>query len=153
VLLDARGRVPVDGPLADASMAPTTVYATERMPGETQNAWKETGADLRIVGPGPRGDGVDLDAVLHGLSHEYHVFQAIVEGGGRLHGAFVGERHADRIVTYVAPVILGERGRAVLAHPGPETLADATRWRIVDVTPIEPDVRITYAPRRDEQDG
>lgn len=149
VLLDGRGRVPVDGPLADVSLAPTTVYATDRMPVETQVAWKETGADVRIVGPGPAGRGVDLDAVLQGLAHEYHAFQALVEGGGKLHGAFVGEGRADRLVAYVAPVILGERGRAVLAHEGPDTLADASRWRIADVTPIGADVRITYDPVRE----
>src|SRR4051794_17849062 len=31
VLLDARGRVPVEGPLADATLAPTTVYTTDHM--------------------------------------------------------------------------------------------------------------------------
>jgi diaminohydroxyphosphoribosylaminopyrimidine deaminase / 5-amino-6-(5-phosphoribosylamino)uracil reductase len=148
VLLDARGRVPVTGPLADGSLAPTTVYATDRMSTETQVAWKETGADVRIVGPGPDGRGVDLDAVLQGLASEYHAFQALVEGGGKLHGAFVREGRADRLVTYVAPLILGERGRAVLAYDGPATLADASRWRITDVTPIGPDVRITYDPVR-----
>jgi diaminohydroxyphosphoribosylaminopyrimidine deaminase/5-amino-6-(5-phosphoribosylamino)uracil reductase len=149
VLLDARGRVPVAGPLADASLAPTTVYATERMPIERQTGWKEAGADVRIVAPGPVGDGVDLDAVLRGLAQEYHAFQAMIEGGGKLHGAFVTEARADRLVTYVAPVVLGERGRAVLAHAGPDTLADAGRWRVLDVTPIGPDLRITYAPIRD----
>jgi diaminohydroxyphosphoribosylaminopyrimidine deaminase/5-amino-6-(5-phosphoribosylamino)uracil reductase len=145
VLLDAGGRVPVDGPLADVALAPTTVYTTERMPTETQVAWKESGADVRVVGPGPEGGGVDLDAVLRGLAGEYHAFQAMIEGGGKLHGAFVREGRADRLVAYVAPVVLGERGRAVLAHEGPVTLADADRaWRVDDVVRIGPDLRVTY---------
>jgi diaminohydroxyphosphoribosylaminopyrimidine deaminase/5-amino-6-(5-phosphoribosylamino)uracil reductase len=61
----------------------------------------------------------------------------------------VAEGRADRLVTYVAPVVLGERGRAVIATPGPDTLSDATRWRVLDITPVGPDVRITYAPNRD----
>jgi len=146
VLIDAKGRVPVTGPLADAMLAPTTVYVTDRMPIETQTEWKAAGADVRVVGRGPDGNGVDLEAVLVGLATEYHVFQALIEGGGKLHGAFIREGRADRLVTYVAPLILGERGRAVLAHEGPDTLADASRWRITDVTPIGADVRITYDP-------
>ena len=51
---------------------------------------------------------------------------------------------ADRIVTYVAPVILGERGRAVVGYPGADTLADAPRWHVSDVRPFGVDVRITY---------
>ena len=82
------------------------------------------------------------------LATTHRVFQVLVEGGGKLHGAFVAEGRADRLVTYVAPVVLGERGRAVVATPGPETLADATRWRVMDVAPVGPDVRITYAPIR-----
>lgn len=150
VLLDASGRVPVEGPLADVALAPTTVYTTERMPAATSMAWSDTGADVRVVDAGPDGSGVDLDAMLHGLAAEYHVFQAMVEGGGKLHGAFITEGRAQRLVTYVAPVILGERGRAVLAHPGPDTLADAPRWRTVSLAGIGPDVRITYEPMREE---
>jgi diaminohydroxyphosphoribosylaminopyrimidine deaminase/5-amino-6-(5-phosphoribosylamino)uracil reductase len=150
VLIDASGRVPVDGPLADVSLAPTTVFTTDRMPVAARSEWSDVGVDVRVIGPGPDGRGVDLDAVLHMLATEYHAFQAMVEGGGKLHGAFVAEDRAERLVTYVAPVILGERGRAVLAHPGPETLADAARWCTVDVTPIGPDVRITYEPIREE---
>jgi diaminohydroxyphosphoribosylaminopyrimidine deaminase/5-amino-6-(5-phosphoribosylamino)uracil reductase len=149
VLIDASGRVPVDGPLADGSLAPTTVYTTDRMPAATAAAWSDAGADVRVIAAGPEGRGVDLDAVLHGLAVEYHAFQALVEGGGKLHGAFVAEGRADRLVTYVAPVILGERGRAALAHPGPDTLADARRWRTVDVASVGPDVRITYEPIRE----
>ena len=148
VLLDGRGRVPVAGPLADAALAPTVVYATAAMPAATVAAWSEAGATVTVVGGGDDGRGVDLDAVLVDLAATHRVFQVLVEGGGRLHGAFVAEGRADRLVTYVAPVVLGERGRAVVATPGPETLADATRWRVVDVAPLGPDVRITYAPIR-----
>ena len=140
---------PVAGPLADPTLAPTTVYTTDRMPPATAAGWRDAGADVRVIAAGPEGRGVDLDAVLHGLATEYHAFQAMIEGGGKLHGAFVAEGRADRLVTYVAPVVLGERGRAVLAHPGPDTLADARRWRIVDVRGVGDDLRITYDPVRE----
>jgi diaminohydroxyphosphoribosylaminopyrimidine deaminase/5-amino-6-(5-phosphoribosylamino)uracil reductase len=149
VLIDASGRVPVDGPLADPTLAPTTVFTTERMPDPTRTAWSAAGADVRVIAAGPEGRGVDLDAVLRGLASEYHAFQAMVEGGGKLHGAFVAEGRADRLVTYVAPIVLGERGRAVVATPGPETLAAAARWRVVDAGRVGPDLRITYEPIRD----
>ena len=41
------------------------------------------------------------------------------------------------------------RCRAMVATPGPDTLVDATRWRVLDATRQGPDVRITYAPIRD----
>ena len=145
VLLDAHGRVPVDGPLADGSLAPTTVYTTEQMPQATADAWTATGADVRVVDVGVDGNGVDLDAVQVGLASEYHVFQALVEGGGRLHAAFVAEDRAQELITFIAPIVLGERGRAVLALPGPDTLADADRrWQVVAMAGLGDDASITY---------
>jgi diaminohydroxyphosphoribosylaminopyrimidine deaminase/5-amino-6-(5-phosphoribosylamino)uracil reductase len=70
----------------------------------------------------------------------------MIEGGGRLHGAFIEEGLADRLVAYVAPVLLGDRGHPVIGFPGPDTLADATRWRVRDVTTLGADVRITLDP-------
>ena len=144
VLLDAKGSVAVGGPLADVQRARTLVVTTDRAPASTLDAWHSAGAEVATVGPGPGGRGVDLDATLQLLGRDHLVFQALVEGGGKLHGAFIAEGHAQRLVTYVAPVILGERGRAVLAYPGADTLVDAPRWEITDVTAFDPDVRITY---------
>ncbi|MEP6623800.1 MAG: bifunctional diaminohydroxyphosphoribosylaminopyrimidine deaminase/5-amino-6-(5-phosphoribosylamino)uracil reductase RibD [Acidimicrobiia bacterium] len=146
VVLDPRGRVPVAGPLADQRLADTLVVTTERMDPAVLDAWHAAGAKTVLVGPGPEGRGVDLEATLRLLAAEHDVYQAMVEGGGRLHGAFVAEGHADRIVTYVAPLVLGEQGRAVIATPGAATLVAADRgWQITDVTPFGPDVRITYS--------
>ena len=93
---------------------------------------------------------MDLDAVLRVLGSERAVLQAMVEGGGKLHGALIAEGHANRLVTYVAPLVLGERGRAVLAYPGADTLTEAPRWEISDVARFGADVRITYdRPRSD----
>ena len=144
VLLDAKGAVPVDGPLFDQALAKTLVFTTVATPAATRNAWAAASVEAVEVDAGPNGRGVDLDAVLHHLGTERHVLQAMFEGGGKLHGALIAEGLADRLVTYVAPVILGERGRAVIAYPGAATLADAPRWHISEVTPVGDDVRITY---------
>lgn len=144
VLLDAKGAVPVDGPLFDQTLANTLVFTTTAAPVEARNAWSAAAVEVVEVGAGPDGRGVDLGAVLGILGADHQVLQAMFEGGGKLHGALIGEGLADRLVTYVAPVILGERGRAVAAYPGAETLAGAPRWQVSDVTPIGEDVRITY---------
>lgn len=144
VLLDAKGAVPIDGPLFDQTLAKTLVFTTAATLAESRNAWAAASVEAVEVDAGPNGRGVDLDAVLHHLGTERHVLQAMFEGGGKLHGALIAEGLADRLVTYVAPVILGERGRAVIAYPGAATLADASRWLITDVTLVGEDMRITY---------
>lgn len=152
VLLDARGRVPAEGPLFDVDLAPTLVITTERAPAAVVDAWQAAGAKLETVGEGSDGQGVDLVAVLALLAERHGVLQAMVEGGGYLHGALVAEHLADRLVAYIAPVLLGERGMPVIGFPGPETLADAARWQLRDVTRLGADVRFTLDPPRRERE-
>lgn len=146
VLLDARGRVAAEGPLFDPSLAPTLVVTTEQAPKPALDAWRAAGVKVEVVSPGPGGRGVDLAATLALLARRFGVLQAMVEGSGRLQGALVEEGLADRLVAYVAPVLLGERGLPVLGFPGPASLEAASRWRLHDVTRVGADVRLTLHP-------
>jgi len=70
-----------------------------------------------------------------------------LEGGPTLAGAFVRAGLVDRIVTYLAPALLGA-GRAALADAGVTTVNDAVRLDIDDVTRVGPDLRITARPEK-----
>ncbi len=79
------------------------------------------------------------------------VLQALVEGGAALSGSLVEAGLADRLVTYVAPTMLGRDGRPALDLAGPDRIADAPRWRLVDVTRVGTDVRLDYEPPADRR--
>ena len=145
VLLDGHGRVGATGPLFDRSLAPTLVVTTERAPAEVRDAWEAAGATVDVVVPGPGGSGVDLDALLALLAGR-GVLQALVEGGPTVHGAFFAAGLVDRIIAYVAPMILGAGGRAGYGvDPGP-ALAAASRYRLNRVGAVGDDVRLEYEP-------
>lgn len=145
VLLDAAGRVPTSGPLFDVLLAPTLVVTTERAAPGAVDAWRAAGAKVECVEPARGRDGVDLRATLELLAG-HGVLQCLVEGGAHVHGALVDAGLADRLVVYVAPVVLGERGQPALRLDGPATMADTARWRLVDVTRLGDDVRLDYEP-------
>jgi diaminohydroxyphosphoribosylaminopyrimidine deaminase/5-amino-6-(5-phosphoribosylamino)uracil reductase len=145
VLLDATGRVPAEGPLFDGELAPTLVVTTDAAPDAAQRAWLGAGAKVLTVPPGPGGSGVDLTATLEVLGG-LGVLQALVEGGAALSGSLLDAGLADRLVTYVAPTVLGRDGRPALDLAGPERIADAPRWRLVDVARVGTDVRLEYEP-------
>ena len=66
----------------------------------------------------------------------------------RLNGALLEAGLADRIVTYVAPTLLGTEGRPAFVLDGPATVADAERYELVSVTRLGPDVRLDHVPVR-----
>jgi diaminohydroxyphosphoribosylaminopyrimidine deaminase/5-amino-6-(5-phosphoribosylamino)uracil reductase len=78
-----------------------------------------------------------------------HVF---LEGGPTLAAAFLRAGLVDRIVAYVAPMLLGA-GRAAVADLGIATIGEALRPQVVDVTVLEPapgeepNVRLTLVPK------
>jgi diaminohydroxyphosphoribosylaminopyrimidine deaminase/5-amino-6-(5-phosphoribosylamino)uracil reductase len=145
VLLDARGRVSPRGPLFDPAIAPTLVVTTDRAVPGAVDGWRAAGAKVEVVGAGRAGTGVDLDAVFALLGRE-GVLQALVEGGGTLLGAIAAEAHAQRLVAYIAPALLGMRGVPGFAFAGPSTIDEAPRWRPVDVMRIGDDVRLDLEP-------
>jgi diaminohydroxyphosphoribosylaminopyrimidine deaminase/5-amino-6-(5-phosphoribosylamino)uracil reductase len=72
----------------------------------------------------------------------------LLEGGPTLAGAFAQAGLVDRVVSYLAPALLGD-GPAALGPAGMSTIGEALRLRVEDVTRVGEDVRITAIPRKD----
>jgi len=90
------------------------------------------------------GPGLDVAALLAAL-HGRGVRSVLLEGGPTLAGAFLAAGVVDKVVGYLAPVLLGA-GPAVLADAGITTIAQALRLDTADVTRLGPDLRITAVP-------
>jgi diaminohydroxyphosphoribosylaminopyrimidine deaminase/5-amino-6-(5-phosphoribosylamino)uracil reductase len=153
VLLDARGRVPAVGPLFDVDLAPTLVLTTAAASDDATSAWLAAGAKVLTLPAAANGHGVDLRATLETLAG-MGVLQAMFEGGAQVGGALVESGLVDRLLLYVAPVLLGTGALPAFATDGPPTMADARsrfrhgagRWQLVDVARLGADVRLTYEP-------
>jgi diaminohydroxyphosphoribosylaminopyrimidine deaminase/5-amino-6-(5-phosphoribosylamino)uracil reductase len=124
VVVDSRGRTPTGARVLDAA-APT---------------WVATADEL---GRGPHG-GVDLDALLAALWAKERRL-VLLEGGPTLAGGFLRAGLVDRVVAYVAPMLLGA-GVPALAGTGVATLADHVPLEITEVHRLGPDVRLTARP-------
>jgi len=147
VLLDARGRVPADGPLFDTTLASTLVFTTERATDRSVDAWRSSGAKVEVLPAGANG-GIDLAAAL-GLLGSEGVLQAMFEGGPTVHGALVAAGLAERFIAYVAGVMLGPDGAPALRGAFPAALTDAPRFHLLDAHALGDDVRLEYVPSGD----
>ncbi|MER5370023.1 bifunctional diaminohydroxyphosphoribosylaminopyrimidine deaminase/5-amino-6-(5-phosphoribosylamino)uracil reductase RibD [Streptomyces sp. NPDC002722] len=90
------------------------------------------------------GPGLDIPALLRAL-HGRGIRSVLLEGGPTLAGAFVAAGTVDKVVGYLAPVLLGA-GPAALADAGISTIAEALRLDVTETVRIGPDLRITAVP-------
>ncbi|MGX7828743.1 bifunctional diaminohydroxyphosphoribosylaminopyrimidine deaminase/5-amino-6-(5-phosphoribosylamino)uracil reductase RibD [Actinokineospora sp. 24-640] len=79
---------------------------------------------------------------------ERGVVDVLLEGGPTLAGAFTAAGLVDRLLAYVAPVLLGA-GPVALGASGVSTITGAHRMAVEQVTMSGPDVRISAVPASD----
>lgn len=132
VVVDTNGTAVEPGARVLDDAAPTLVAVAENVisegPAET----------VRL----PRADGgLDIPALLDVL-HARGVRSVLLEGGPTLAGAFVVAGAVDRVVAYLAPVLLGA-GPAALIGGGITTITEALRLDVSETVRIGPDLRVT----------
>ncbi|MET0329668.1 MAG: bifunctional diaminohydroxyphosphoribosylaminopyrimidine deaminase/5-amino-6-(5-phosphoribosylamino)uracil reductase RibD, partial [Luteimonas sp.] len=88
---------------------------------------------------------LDLDAVLQELARR-GINEVQVEAGATLAGALLQARRVDELLLYIAPVLLGERGRPLFDGLGIDAMAQRLRLRTVDVRRIGDDMRLLLRP-------
>ncbi len=120
VVVDSEGRTP----------------ATARVLDDAAPTWVATAAEVGR----DEGGRVHLDR-LAAMLLDRGCRQVLLEGGPTLAGAFLRCGLVDRVLAYVAPLLVGA-GPAALADLGVATLARAPRLDVVDVRRVGPDVRI-----------
>lgn len=119
--------------------APTLIAVAEDA--DARHLPDEAVLRLPRAAAGPGLDLAELLAALHGRG----IRSVLLEGGPTLAGAFVAAGAVDRIVGYLAPVLLGA-GPAALADAGISTIAQALRLHVTETVRIGPDLRITAVP-------
>ncbi len=142
VVVDSTAKLPLDARVLDGA-APTLVATTDAADATRLAALREK-AEV-VVLPASADGHTDVPALLGHLASR-GVVSVLVEGGPILAGAFGDQRLVDRLVVYVAPVVLGGEGRPAFAGHGAATIADAWRLRLDSVDRIGPDVKLVARP-------
>lgn len=107
------------------------------------NALRAHGADILEL---PEHDGhVDLAALLTGLGQR-GINEVMVEAGARLNGALLRAGLVDEIVLYLAPLLMGDKGRGLFDLPELAEMEGKRPLRIHDVRQVGQDLRITAHP-------
>jgi diaminohydroxyphosphoribosylaminopyrimidine deaminase / 5-amino-6-(5-phosphoribosylamino)uracil reductase len=93
----------------------------------------------------PRGEhGLDLAALMNHLAAQ-QCNEILVESGPRLAGALLQSGLLDELIVYMAPALLGDRARPLLALPLTH-MADKIQLQVEDVRKVGADWRFTVIP-------
>jgi diaminohydroxyphosphoribosylaminopyrimidine deaminase/5-amino-6-(5-phosphoribosylamino)uracil reductase len=147
VILDSHARVPSTARLFAASGdIVRLVGSAARTLSRAPAAATGERAAHRIERIATDADGrLSLPAVLAWLGGE-GINEVWTEAGPTLAGALLTAGLVDELVVYLAPRLLGPDARPLAHLPALTRLADAAPWRVQDMRPIGPDIRIMLRP-------
>lgn len=144
VIFDGRLRLGQRGaPALRVLRAGTLVLHTERATAAARARIASTGATLVSVAESGTGL-VDVVAALRELGRR-EIRSLLVEGGGRLHGAFVAAAAWQRAFLYQAPRLLGD-GRPMIAGVGWATVDEAPRVHVEARRRLDRDLLTVLVP-------
>ena len=127
IVVDSAARTPPEARVCDPALpGHTTVAVTERAPAAQRAALEARGVELLML-PSDAGGRVDLGALLDELGRR-GVTSLLAEGGATLLGSLFDAELVDRVLAFVAPVVIGGRDApAAVGGRGPAALSGAVR--------------------------
>ncbi|MFO0553289.1 MAG: bifunctional diaminohydroxyphosphoribosylaminopyrimidine deaminase/5-amino-6-(5-phosphoribosylamino)uracil reductase RibD [Polyangiaceae bacterium] len=136
VIFDSQLRLPLTSKLVRSTAeAPLTIITTQEASVELEVPFVESGCEVYRV-PSSGEGRVDLESAMKVLA-SLGVVSLLVEGGAELAGTVLAARLVHRLHAFIAPILLGPRGRpGAVDWAGPDTPQEAPRivdpvWELV----------------------
>ena len=147
LVVDSEARTPVNANIvriAKTSLAKTLIAVTNKAPQARCRALSKAGAEL-IVCPSLEGR-VDLPYLLDELGRR-EFLSLLVEGGPTLTGALFDAHLVNKVLSFVAPRILGnQQALSAVGGTGAGQLSESIFLHSFSIEPIGPDFLITGYP-------
>lgn len=140
VIVDSRGRIPLDANVVIDKSARTIVATTDMMPYKKVKALKDSGVDVIVLDK--LNNEVDLKKLMDMLG-EMGIDSVIIEGGGTLNYSALKEGIVDKVMFYIAPKIIGgSNSLTPVEGKGIDLIKDAIIVEKLDVKRFDDDILI-----------
>ena len=140
IVVDSALRIPLDAKVLNPPEPETMVATTPKASDETISLLKEKGIQVLII---PEKEGrVDLIALMEELGRR-EITNILVEGGGEVNAAVLQERLVDKVVFFIAPLLIGGKGApGAIGGEGFPVLEEAVKLKRIQVKRLDPDIMI-----------
>ena len=142
VVIDSHLRIPEDAMiLEDQEQAGTYIFTTAHASQEKKQRLSDRG--IRVIEAEGSDGEVDLKKVFAYLGEE-GIDSVLVEGGSKIAGSVVRAHLADRVITYIAPKLIGgEDAKSAVGGEGIRKLSDAMELEDTEVILLDGDIAVT----------
>ncbi|HEX9294269.1 MAG TPA: bifunctional diaminohydroxyphosphoribosylaminopyrimidine deaminase/5-amino-6-(5-phosphoribosylamino)uracil reductase RibD [Polyangiaceae bacterium] len=127
LVFDTKLRIPSGARLiATARETPTWIITSLESSSAVEQTLSDLGVEVLRVPPSAEGR-IDVTAALRAVAQR-GIVSLMVEGGAELAGSVLASRLADELHAFIAPILLGPRGRpGAVDWAGPDTPSEAPR--------------------------
>jgi diaminohydroxyphosphoribosylaminopyrimidine deaminase/5-amino-6-(5-phosphoribosylamino)uracil reductase len=145
VIVDSEGRTPLTARVFSQPGKTLLAVGRKVTPGK-KAAFAQAGAEVLEL---PTGEGrVDLEKLLQTLG-EREITSVLVEGGGILLGSLFDHGLVDKVIAFIAPIIIGgAEAKTPVAGKGVDKVADSLRLEHVRVQRFGDDLMVSGYVRR-----
>lgn len=139
VVLDSFARTPPEARIIrQESPSPAIIAVTQDAPRGRITALEEAGAEV-VVTPAKEGR-VDLAWLMKELA-EREITSVLIEGGGEVHASALAAGIVDKVVFFIAPIIIGGKSApGPVGGQGAERLAEAVYLENMNVLRVGQDI-------------
>jgi len=140
VIVDGKGRTPLSANIFNEPGETLLVLGRQVKLGEVE-AFTQSGAELLEL---PLTEGyVDLEKLL-GVLGERNITSVLVEGGSILLGSMFDQGLVDKVVVFIAPIIIGgEKAKTAVAGKGIDKVVDSLKLKRVNVERFGQDIMVS----------
>ena len=146
IIVDGKGRTPLTANVF-SEPGKTMVALGRKAAPEEIKAFAEAGAEILEL---PTAEGlVNLEELFKTLG-EREVTSVLVEGGGKLFGSLFDLKLIDKVVAFIAPIVIGgEEAKTAVGGRGFNKVADALRLERIKIDKIDDNVMISGYVRKE----
>jgi len=138
IVVDSRLAIPLAARVLQND-AETFIFTAQTGNREKKAALSQLNAQVMVL---PNASGrVDLQRMMAALA-DLGINEVLVEAGGRLNGALVAAGLVDELIIYLAPHLIGDDARGMIALPELTGLEDKKPLKIQDIRMIGQDIRL-----------
>jgi len=140
IVLDRTLRTPLNSNIVTDQKAPTWIVTTSSADEKKKREFEKLGVELIVLDD----EYISISSMLTALAGR-QITSVLVEGGGHVNDSFLRSGDFQRVVKYMAPILIGgEKARSSFSGNGIRNLNDAPRLEMKSMEQIGNDVKFVF---------